>query len=76
MATLTQAERDSEAHRSELLRLELDERRGLTVRVAKVENPWRLPARRSSGLSTSCRWMRTISRPRLRAAAFRAFGWR
>lgn len=35
-STLTQAKRDTEAHRSELLRLDLEERRGKLVPVAKV----------------------------------------
>ena len=35
-ATLTQAKRDTEAHRSELLRLDLDERRGKLMPVSKV----------------------------------------
>ena len=37
-STLTQAKRDTEAHRSELLRLDLDERRGVLVRVSKIED--------------------------------------
>jgi hypothetical protein len=37
-STLTQAKRDTEAHRSELLRLDLEERLGVLVRVIKVEN--------------------------------------
>lgn len=35
-STLTQAKRDTEAHRSELLRLDLDERRGTLMPVSKV----------------------------------------
>lgn len=35
-STLTQAKRDTEAHRSELLRLDLEERRGKLMPVAKV----------------------------------------
>ena len=37
-STLTQAKRDTEAHRSELLRLDLDERRGKLMPVSKVED--------------------------------------
>jgi hypothetical protein len=37
-STLTQAKRDAEAYRSELLRLDLEERRGVLVRVTKVED--------------------------------------
>jgi hypothetical protein len=35
---LIAAKRDSEAHRSELLRLDLEERRGVLVRVANVQD--------------------------------------
>ena len=35
-STLTQAKRDTETHRAELLRLDVDERRGEVVRVSKV----------------------------------------
>ena len=37
-STLTQAKRDTEAHRSELLGLDLDERRGKLMRASKVED--------------------------------------
>jgi hypothetical protein len=37
-STLTQAKREAEAHRADLLRLDLEERRGKLMRVSKVED--------------------------------------
>jgi hypothetical protein len=72
---LTRARTASEVYRAQLLRLDLEERRGELIQVSKVEDALAFAGEKIVRVIDQLPMMRTTSPPPWRAAGFRPFGW-